>query len=334
LIDNAHTRAVPADRVHWLDRSKGAGILLVVLGHALLGTQAAGLMPADDTFRALIKGIYNFHMPLFFLLSGITFEVSARRHSVVRTARDRTVRLLWPFLLWTYVFLGLQLLAGDAVNSADDLSAGSLIWPLPPREHLWFLWALFIIQMVTVPIAAPGRTPRPTRLWLVLALTAIVLVAVPGLPLGPLTVDAALHLGIFWLGVWLARLGPLPSGGVVALLALAIFAGVQAASFHLPVTIITIQVIATLLSLSFIVMMNAPHGEGAAPWRMLAWLGRLSLPIYLAHTVFSAATRIFLMPLTENPVVHLTLGTLAGVIGPILLYHGLRRVGATRLAGF
>jgi surface polysaccharide O-acyltransferase-like enzyme len=160
------------------------------------------------------------------------------------------------------------------------------------------------------------------------------LVSLPGLPLGPLTVNAALHLGIFWLGIWLARRGPLPSGTLAAVTALAVFVGVQVLSFHLPVHTATVQVVAALLSLSFVVVMNAPGGDGGAPGRLVARLGQLSMPIYLAHTLFTAATRIVLIRFSDSPALHLTLGTLAGLIGPVLLYYGLRRLGATRLAGF
>jgi fucose 4-O-acetylase-like acetyltransferase len=320
-------------RVHWLDRAKGVGIVLVVFGHAWLGTQAAGLLPDGAVFRTVETLIYNFHMPLFFLLSGVTFEAAVRRKPLLVNVRDRALRLLWPLLLWTYVFAGFKVLAGSAANSPEGLS-GLMIWPLPPRDHLWFLWALFLIQLVALPIAVAGRAPRPGWLWLGMGIGAMALVSIPGLPIGPLTVNAALHLGIFLLGIWLARRGPLPSGLLAGCVALGVFVGVQVLSFGLPVHTGTVQAVAALLCLSFVVVLNTPRGAGGAAGALLETLGRLSMPIYLAHTLFTAASRIVLFKFTDSPEIHLGVGTLAGIIGPILLYHAARRIASPRVFGF
>ncbi len=323
------TSQVP-DRLLWLDRAKGLGIVLVVFGHAWLGAQAAGLLPADRLFHTVEKLIYNFHMPLFFLLSGVTFEASARRKPLSRGARDKALRLLWPLLLWTYIFAGFRYLAGGAINNPEALS--DLIgWPLPPRDHLWFLWALFLIQMLALLIAVPGARARPTWVWLALAVGAAAVVSLPGLPLGPLTVNAALHLGLFCLGVWLARAGPLPSGPSAGLKALSVFALVQIVSFALPESVLAFQVVAAALSLCFVVMLNARFG---ALGQLLVRLGQLSMPIYLAHTLFTAATRIGLFKVTDDPMLHLALGTVAGLIGPVALYYAVRAVASPRVLGF
>ncbi|MBY6114341.1 acyltransferase [Mameliella alba] len=322
-----------SSRVHWLDRAKGAGIVLVVFGHAWLGAQAAGLIPADRLFSVVEKLIYNFHMPLFFLLSGVTFEASARRKPLVRGARDKAIRLLWPLLLWTYVFAGFRYLAGGAANSPEALT-DLFSWPLPPRDHLWFLWALFLIQIAGLLIAVPGKTPRPGWAWLALALLAMAVVSLPGLPLGPLTVNAALHMGLFFLGVWLARAGRLPSGPSTALKALTVFVVVQLVSFALPESVWAFQLVAALLSLSFILLMPPWSGTGGAVARLLVRLGQLSMPIYLAHTLFTAASRIALFKVTTDPVIHLAVGTVAGLVGPVLLYFAVRSVASPRLLGF
>ncbi|SNS49264.1 acyltransferase family protein [Antarctobacter heliothermus] len=330
MIPSPLTRSAPAGRVLWLDRAKGLGIVLVVFGHAWLGAQAAGLLPADRLFHTVEKLIYSFHMPLFFLLSGVTFEASARRRPLLRGARDKALRLLWPLLLWTYVFAAFRYLAGGAVNSPMAL-ADLFTSPLPPQDHLWFLWALFLIQMLGLVIAVPGGRPRPTWVWLALALLAMAVVSLPGLPLGPLTVNAALHLGIFLLGIWLARAGPLPSGMPTRLKALTVFVVVQFISFGLPENILAFQVIAATLSLCFVVMLNARLGVLG---RLLVRLGQLSMPIYLAHTLFTAATRIVLFKVTDDPTLHLAFGTLAGLIGPVVLYYTVRAVASPRLLGF
>jgi acyltransferase len=49
------------ERLSWIDVAKGIGILLVIYGHAL-------------NAQSLRYIIYSFHMPLFFLLSGLVFR--------------------------------------------------------------------------------------------------------------------------------------------------------------------------------------------------------------------------------------------------------------------
>lgn len=50
-------------RIQWIDYGKAIGIFLVVVGHTYGG-------------NFLVNWIYSFHMPMFFLLSGMT--VSSR----------------------------------------------------------------------------------------------------------------------------------------------------------------------------------------------------------------------------------------------------------------
>ena len=62
-----------SERIAWLDFAKGVGIFLVVVGHAVGGIDVAGVPDEAGLLQALDQTIYAFHMPLFFLLSGVTF---------------------------------------------------------------------------------------------------------------------------------------------------------------------------------------------------------------------------------------------------------------------
>ena len=56
-------------RLDWIDIAKGIGIILVVLGHTLVP------QVRETGFAGFLWiFIYNFHMPLFFFLSGYLFE--------------------------------------------------------------------------------------------------------------------------------------------------------------------------------------------------------------------------------------------------------------------
>ncbi len=48
-------------RIHWIDIARGMAMDLVVIGHLGLKNQ-------------FVQWIYSFHMPLFFILSGMTMK--------------------------------------------------------------------------------------------------------------------------------------------------------------------------------------------------------------------------------------------------------------------
>lgn len=68
---------------------------------------------------------------------------------------------------------------------------------------------------------------------------------------------------------------------------------------------------------------------------ILARLGSLTMPIYLAHIVALAAARIGLTKLGIGDLTtHIVVGTLVGILLPLLLYAVSVRTGAERLLGF
>lgn len=130
----------------WLDSAKGFGIVLVVLGHASL------VMPLNRT-------LYAFHMPLFFIISGLLFKEHPLRDTATRKAR----RLLVPYLTFavlTFVYWALierRLRPGD--YSVLDaflnifLARGGTQYN-PYNVVLWFLPCLFVTEMLFAVIYA------------------------------------------------------------------------------------------------------------------------------------------------------------------------------------
>ena len=77
----------PSGRIEWIDFAKGVGILLVMIGHTVsVGDQG-------NIIRALV---FSFHMPLFFILSSMTFRCSASMEELAGKARRAAKHLLMP----------------------------------------------------------------------------------------------------------------------------------------------------------------------------------------------------------------------------------------------
>ena len=119
-------------RIEWLDIAKGIGIFLVVYAHA----------------RAPYNSyIYNFHMPFFFLISGILYKSGGN----VRTYILKKVKTLYiPFAGWNLIFIiGKSLLRHQSISlkSISDV----LLTLGKDGEFLgatWFLGALFLVSVI------------------------------------------------------------------------------------------------------------------------------------------------------------------------------------------
>ncbi|MFN3280130.1 MAG: acyltransferase family protein [Tabrizicola sp.] len=318
-----------------LDVAKGVGILLVVIGHAWRGLETAGMIGDADLFRLIDRLIYNFHMPMFFILSGMTFQGWALRRPLAEAATSRLTRLIWPLVLWTYLFAAARLAAGDAANTRLDGWQSLAFWPLPPRDHFWFLWALFLqhlavlalIRLVTGPLSAPA--------WAMLAALAVLGSGFTPYGLTPWTFGALTYAGAFLTGLALGQTTWRPEGLPALAFAGIAFVGLQALSFGLPETLAVTQILGIALSLAALAMIHLlAAGRSIPTLHLLARLGAASMGIYLAHTIFSAATRAVLARFTQDLSLHMIAGTLAGIIGPLVIYAVIRRIGRPAWIGF
>lgn len=128
--------------------------LLVVLGHATVMYTDDGAIPVSGSSRflaAVTEFIYNFHMPLFFFVTGCVYGhgVSAGKYGdsgafLINKAR----RLLLPYLSVGFFYVApVMRLLGLTDQSFFFYLADGILLSRNPR-HLWFLPALFLIFML------------------------------------------------------------------------------------------------------------------------------------------------------------------------------------------
>lgn len=268
------------DRLDWVDVARGIGIVAVVIGHVW-------------TRGPLRDALYSFHMPLFFILSGML----SRPQPVGRFTRRQLVSQMRPYA----IFLMLLIVADQMI---EPMKGGRPIfhqWPsdlLPillggfwlrgPYTIFWFVPCLMVARILFN--IALGRWSDPfDRRW------ALLLVPLTGVayalgwmtqasPLGLLAVPMAFVL--LWIGAAWARVGWRNAMiGPLALLSMAGLAGrfptlnMKVADYGWPLLSIG-SAIATSLLIVAIARRIAPY---AAP---LASLGRASLVVMYLHVAF------------------------------------------------
>lgn len=332
----AMTQPLSDRRIGWIDSARGIGIILVVFGHVWRGLASAGLIADAALFRAIDDAIYLFHMPLFFFLSGMVFPRAIAGRPIAGLVRDRIARLLYPLVIWTYLFTLFRAAAGSLANNPSGL-ADLVRAPLPPLEYLWFLWALFLCQCIAIAIF---RGPFGVRSQVTLAV-GVALAAWPvllDLPGFHAYLNGALaNLPIFILGVLAGRVSWPGVGRAIGLGAAAIFLLGQALIPDPASSRIVLLLAGNVVALAFLIAwigasrldVMRPAGE------VLGRLGRVSMAIYLAHVVFASGLRIALVKAgVDDLLLHVALGTIAGIAGPLGLLRIAQRFGVARVLGF
>lgn len=134
---------VSSTRLQWVDHARGLAIILVVYRHVIVGMKRAGL-PVSDLMYNLQEIVYNFRMPVFFILSGIFITSSLRKKDGLTVGKDRAATILYPYLVWGAITILLQILFSDFANAKREWTDLFNLF-LDPRgiDHLWYLLALF-----------------------------------------------------------------------------------------------------------------------------------------------------------------------------------------------
>ncbi len=319
------TPGAPAARLGWLDCCKGICIVLVVYGHVTGGLTLSGVVATDSIFEWMRSWVYLFHMPAFFFLSGLlAARVLGRPWSTVLSARTRT--LVYPYILWTGIYLIVQAAMSRYVNSpADFARASHFLWE-PYGYGLWFLYSLFLISPLFHLLAHRNLYRGATLLaafllyvaaefnvfgfWPILntAMLNFIFYAVGGLYSG--TIQAWLSRGRSYQW-WIGGLFLLTLMTLVALM----FKG----------RFFVTGLLAAWLGIGGVVFLARAMAEGALGI-FFGLLGFYSLEIYLGHPLFSTAARAILSRFGfHNPVASIIFGVALGVFVSLVLAMLCRR---------
>lgn len=130
-------------RILWIDYAKCVGIILVVLGHALQGVMVSYSLPDSTNITLLYRFIYGFHMPMYFILSGIFARRWSNRSS--QTAVKQKIRaIVVPYFAWSFITGTIMQLVSKYTNNGLGIR-NVMLSPVIPFSEYWFLYSLFFI---------------------------------------------------------------------------------------------------------------------------------------------------------------------------------------------
>ncbi len=160
-------------RLTYFDTAKGIGIFLVILGH-LQGDWFFSLSPY---ILPLCTFIFSFHMPLFFVISGMLIRYKNDEAADMKTLCRRRLRsLMIPYLWFSLLYLSVVVYALIRGNIKAETLYLQLWYTLSLHgmNVLWFLPALFGAEMLFLLIRK--KTSGKITACIILVATAAVTV--------------------------------------------------------------------------------------------------------------------------------------------------------------
>lgn len=182
------------ERIDWVDAAKGIGILLVIIGHSV-------------SFSPIRGAIFSFHMPLFFICSGITFRFSDSIGvwwTKVCRAFPKTVLLAFGlYTLRTFLACVKNALLGNAVEiSIVEMlctmfySSGVAVSDrVSAIGAVWFLVALFFCRSIMDCV----HLIAAKHCVLIATILCLIGIFVSRIFWLPLSLDIALATGFFFI---------------------------------------------------------------------------------------------------------------------------------------
>lgn len=187
-------------RIEWIDFAKGFAMLCVVLGHTLGGGPRG---------RILQMLIYSFHMPLYFVLSVLTYQFSQNTTEYFSKLKKSAYHLLLPALILYFIRIFNAIIREPTLltNGAyyqekllELLFASGVSFTfreikIPSIGMIWFLFALFIGRALfdSLRLFSPKRYLLP--LTVIFSSMGVIISYFIWLPF---SIDIALAISIFF----------------------------------------------------------------------------------------------------------------------------------------
>ncbi|QTJ68074.1 acyltransferase [Rhodococcus sp. ZPP] len=283
------------EHVKWIDVAKGISIVLVVLLHA---TEWSGyVIDVPHWIEEINACLASVRMPLFFCISGMLATKWLQR--TWRAAYSGKLALLiWTFLIWQPIVFLYKLVAADVLPNQSYPQLQShlvrmLASPLRPNGELWFLWALVLFVVIA---KATMRVRKSVQIAAAFSCSVVwfgLLTPILGSNRmriigdgwdGVFTLYMFFLIGILFKEELLSISEKIPAIGwfIVALTGIAIITAAHVLDLDQYVALPTLSRVLGLIT-------GIAWAKILVRSGLLSYWGRVTLPIYLAHTAIIVA---------------------------------------------
>ncbi|WP_302966926.1 acyltransferase family protein [Intestinibacter bartlettii] len=149
-------------RLDYLDYAKGFGIILVILGHIY------------DTLNPIKIWLYSFHMPLFFIISGLLIRytnINGRDMKKIIVSKFKS--LMVPYIFFELVAIFVWMCQNEFTFKVLRWNVLDSILMYCRAGTTWFLFALFISEIMFILMLKNIKSNK------IIALITIVLFIIP-----------------------------------------------------------------------------------------------------------------------------------------------------------
>lgn len=348
------TIAEPKPRYEWVDIARGYGIILVVIGHACGGIMDSPVAQKSPALNWIFYTIYSFHMPLFFVLAGLFIKDRVAKKPK-ELAKNAFLKILKPYFIWSVIQVTIIFAMASVVTTPIEQPIWqvylSILWS--PPSQFWFLYVLFILQMLSLLIL-----PRAGALAFLGCMILLKLLSPTSLNVGAATGFLYANGIFFALGIlagprlMTSRLLFRYPLGLAVIFAVA-WVGVLAISHYITQALkgadyITalgasdianikdttpVYLLASVLGTAAVLCLSAARHPGIG--HILTYLGKCSMAIFLIHVIVVSGLRILVLKFAPdmNPLILLAVITIGGIIVPVIALEASKRVKLDKVLG-
>lgn len=304
----------------WIDNVKIFACLFVVLGHFFQSMVTSSIIHQNELYNWFNTSIYYFHVPLFFICSGYLYK-KVHHYSTVKShfklIEKKLINLGIPYFTFSLITWILKNVFSSNVNNQTDGFIKSLfIEPIPPY---WFLYCLFFLFLIT-PIFK--KDSQNYCIFLV-ALMLNILIQFVSIDIYIIQ-KICINLIWFSLGIILEQSNfyrttkrktlYINIALLLLFISLSIIFSLRRNFF--PCKNLLMGLISCFSFLGIINYISKTKKQT----KILMFLSRYTMHIFLLHTICAASLRSLLLKLNvTNSVIHIVLGIIISFIGPIII---------------
>lgn len=307
--------SVSENRIHWADNVKTIAIILVVWGHSSLEEFSSVLV-------YIRTWIYEFHMPLFFMMSGLSFAILPKKKGN-KPIFKQVLNIVMIFIIQSIVYILFSIVKQRFIPSDNGLTFKNLYtFFVNPVVQFWYLYALFFIYLIEMLLDLIRN--RWIRFALVLVLTCVGYVT----SIGRISITLY-ELLYFEIGTHICdNKDPIPfwiwlPGCVLSF----VMPAVQMNNYYLKG--IVGAYIALSISMFIIKLCKAKLRN---KYNCFTNIGTSCLWIFIFHTYFISLVRAVCIRVLGNfPIASVFIVTVLSVIGPLIVMVIFKKIKIDRI---